>query len=259
MKTYWNDLGGLIDEYVDGIVLPYNDFLEEHILKSVIHVVLIDDLRAGFLGVFDHLLTVFFVKDDYFHLADKIFESALETYFISEAFIPTTDGAALSVALKYHKNVGIQALHFSDTGRAVREPEYGEESFLPAAESDLAEIIAVGGDFQDHWEDRVKRGEIYLLKEGGEILGIGVLVGNAIMRNCIGTGMFTREDKRGLGVGRSIILHLKKIAYAMGKTPVPGCWIHNANSRRTLESAGYISKSMLLRIGVAKREPDPEL
>ena len=67
------------------------------------------------------------------------------------------------------------------------------------------------------------------------------------MRNCKGTGMFSKEDKRRNGVGRSIIIHLKSICHEMGVTPVPGCWYYNINSKKTLESAGYISKSKLLR------------
>jgi len=79
------------------------------------------------------------------------------------------------------------------------------------------------------------------------LIGLGVLVENKIMKNCIGTGMFTRENRRGEGIGRSIIIHLKAIAHELRKTPVPGCWYHNTNSRKTLESAGYISKSKLLK------------
>ena len=87
-----------------------------------------------------------------------------------------------------------------------------------------------------------------MLEKDAEILGIGVLEKNRIMDRCIGTGMLTKESQRGRGVGRSIILHLKAMVYELGMTPVPGCWYYNTNSRKTLESAGYITKSKLLRV-----------
>jgi hypothetical protein len=34
----------------------------------------------------------------------------------------------------------------------------------------------------------------------------------------------------------------------LGLTPVAGCWYYNRESRLTLESAGYITKSKLLRV-----------
>ena len=92
-----------------------------------------------------------------------------------------------------------------------------------------------------------REGEFSTYKDA-EILGIGVLEHNKIMNNCIGTGMLTKESQRERGIGRSIILHLKEIVYEMGMTPVPGCWYYNINSRKTLESAGYITKSKLLHI-----------
>jgi GNAT superfamily N-acetyltransferase len=108
-------------------------------------------------------------------------------------------------------------------------------------------VEQLAGDFQDRYAERIRDRYIYVLEENNELIGLGVLVDNHIMRNCIGTGMFTREDRRGEGIGRSIILHLRAIAHELGKTPVPGCWYYNTNSRRTLESAGYVTKSKLLK------------
>ena len=100
----------------------------------------------------------------------------------------------------------------------------------------------------DKHEERIKAGQLYILREGSEFLGLGVMVDNAIMKNCKGTGMFTNEKHRLKGVGRSIILHLKDICHDMGVKPIPGCWYYNHNSKRTLESAGYASVTRLLRI-----------
>lgn len=87
-----------------------------------------------------------------------------------------------------------------------------------------------------------------MLRENDEFLGVGVIVNNVIVKNCKGTGMFTNEKYRQKGVGRSIILPLKDICHAAGVTPIPGCWYYNHNSKRTLESAGYVTKTRLLNV-----------
>jgi len=153
----------------------------------------------------------------------------------------------MGVALEAYKKIEIQAHHFTDTKASVRPPEFGIDNFRLANEQDIKELEQLAGDFLDNYDQMVRDNQIYVLEENNEMIGLGVLVQNKIMMNCAGTGMFTKESRRGEGIGRSIILHLKAIVYESGKTPVPGCWYYNTNSKRTLESAGYISKSKLLK------------
>ncbi len=142
----------------------------------------------------------------------------------------------------------MQAYFFEDSDKLVRPAEYSREFLYQATLEDLPEIISVNGDFIDRHEERIKKGELYVLRENGEFIGMGVIVDNVIMRNCKGTGMFTNEKHRQKGVGRSIILHLKNICHIAGVNPIPGCWYYNHNSKRTLESAGYVTKTRLLNI-----------
>jgi len=112
----------------------------------------------------------------------------------------------------------------------------------------LIEIQKIADDFLDNYEDVIEAKELYVLEKENGILGIGIIVKNKIMENCVSIGMFTKESKRKLGVGRSILLHLKSTAYELELTPVAGCWYYNTESRLTLESAGFITKSKLLRV-----------
>lgn len=113
--------------------------------------------------------------------------------------------------------------------------------------ADLDEIKNIAVDFLDDYEKLVTAKDLYVL-EKEEILGIGIMVRNRIMENCISIGVFTRETKRGLGVGRSIVMHLKDIACEWGMIPVAGCWYYNTESRLTLENAGFITKLKLLHV-----------
>jgi predicted GNAT family acetyltransferase len=236
-----------LDDYIDGIPIPYDDFLEEHILNSAIYSIFFKGEHIGFFGKNEKMLTIFFIRDAYFSKANEVFAEIKTQFDIHEAFVPTTDIGFLSVALEKYESIAIQALHFTATNTIVRPAEFSREHFRAANEHDVQAVEQLAGDFLDKYPERINAQQIYVLEDEGEMIGLGVLIGNIIMRNCVGTGMFTKDSRRGEGVGRSIILHLKAIVQEQGKTPVPGCWYYNTNSRETLESAGYISKSKLLR------------
>ena len=248
LPTYFSDLGKLMEEYRESISIPYDDFLEDHILKSQIYILQKCNDEIGFFGIFGKMITILFVRNEYMSLANAIYVLLKGRFEIQEAFVPTTDLCGLAVFLEHFKSIEVQALHFTDSRKKVRLPEYGREMLSIVTIEDLKEIEKSSGDFIQDLEKRINQNEIFVLKEDGLLLGIGVLVENKIMKDCIGTNMFTIESMRGKGIGRSIILHLKDIVYGMGKTPVPGCWYYNTQSRKTLESAGYITKSKLLRI-----------
>ena len=237
-----------VEQYIRSITLPYDDFLEDHILSSDIYTIRADGEQIGFFGVHEALLTILVVDELHFQLANLILEKILADCGVKEAFVPTTDLAFLSVALEKHSEVKIQALHFSDTRRTVRAPEFSRDHLRLAMAEDVDAIAAMADDFLEDYAEMIAAQQLYVLEDGGEVLGLGVTVENRIMPDCIGTGMFAREDRRGEGIGRSILLHLKSIVYKQGKTPVAGCWYYNTGSRKTLESAGYITKSKLLRV-----------
>ena len=247
-KTDFESNSTFFEKYKDQISIPYDDFLENFILESQLYSIEIGPQKCGFFGVNTKRLTILYIDDTFYFKGIRIFEKIKNTYELKDAFIPTTDIAAISIILEDHKEIKIQALHFSDTTRSVRPAEFGKEYFRLAKMADLDEIKGLALDFLENYEEVIETNELYVLEIEKEILGIGIVVRNKIMKNCISIGVLTKESKRKLGVGRSIIIHLKRIAYEDGLTPVAGCWYYNTESRITLESAGYITKSKLLRV-----------
>lgn len=248
LKSDIKNNSAFIEKYKQQISIPYDDFLEDFIIGSEFYSIEIGSQKCGFFGIDNKRLTVLFIDDQYFANGNRIFEAIKDTCKLEDAFVPTTDIAALSIILENYKVIKLQALHFSDTGKSVRPPEFGKECFRLAEIADLDEIQRIAEDFIDDYAALIASKDLYVLEVGKEILGIGILVKNKIMENCISIGVLAKENSRGLGVGRSIILHLKEIVYALGMTPVAGCWYYNIASRRTLESAGFVTKSKLLHV-----------
>lgn len=47
---------------------------------------------------------------------------------------------------------------------------------------DLEEIKEITGDFTDNHYERIKAGQLYVLRDGGEFLGIGIIEDYVIMK-----------------------------------------------------------------------------
>lgn len=60
--------------------------------------------------------------------------------------------------------------------------------------------------------------------------------------------MFTSVVYRKKGIGKAIITKLKRLCYENGEIPICGCWYYNNNSKKTLESCGFVTKTRLLKI-----------
>lgn len=243
------------NEYIESLSSRYDDYLEHHILNSKVYSIYVNNEHSGYFGIFDcSMLTQFYMPKWAFRHAQAVFEEVIQSYGIKNAFVPTCDETFLSLCMDKHTKVNLQAYFFEESNVPVRPAEYPREMLKQATMDELQEILEVTGDFLDTPKKSLEAGELYILRDQDEFLGLGIIVKNDIMKNCKGTGMFVNEKHRGKGVGRSIILHLKEMCHEEGVIPLPGCWYYNHNSKRTLESCGYISKTRLLRIDFGGNE-----
>lgn len=249
IKTSLQENKEFYNYYVDSLSGIIDEFLEDHILGSEIYSIYIDEMHCGYFGVFNKtMLTQFVMGKRFLKYAQKLFNDILEKYKIEDAFVPTCDERLLTLCLDKHTKVNLQAYFFQESGDAVISPQYPREFLKPASLEDIQEIREVTGDFIDRQEERIREGQLYILREGNEFLGLGIIVENRMLKDCACTGMFTNENYRQKGIGRSIIYHLKDICREKGLKPLAGCWYYNHNSKRTLESAGYVSTTRLLKI-----------
>ncbi|MFA6075761.1 MAG: GNAT family N-acetyltransferase [Negativicutes bacterium] len=249
VKSSMTENGLYFSEYIESLSSIYCDFLEDHILASDIFSIFRNDKHIGYYGISDgKTLTQFYMPTREQRYSGHVFKEILEKHSVENALVPSCDELLLSLCMDNHKAVDLQSYEFTDSGVAVRPAEYPRELLNKATNSDLAEIIRIAGDFIDRYAERVANGELYILRDDGVFLGMGVIVKNRIIKNSWGTGMFVHPKHRQRGVGRSIILHLKDICKQAGVRLNSGCWYYNNNSKRTLESAGYVTKTRVLNV-----------
>jgi GNAT superfamily N-acetyltransferase len=249
-----DEIQPLMKEYLQGLISPFDSFLEKHILASTFYTIQDEMKEVGYYAIHNgQLLTQFYIRRSYQMHLQKMFCQVLERHAVQSLFVPTCDELLLSLAIDKGFPINKQAYFFQDSQTDIPMSEVlGVEVFRPAHQDDLQQIQHICGDFLDHYERWIANEEIFTYYRGSVLLGIGVAEKSRLLEGLASIGMFTNEAYRKQGVGRAIILHLRKWCERHGIKPVSGCWYYNEASKRTLESAGMVTKTRLLKIEVTQ-------
>lgn len=251
VKCTYQEIEEMLAQYVSTLSSPMDSFIEEHILESEYFLIMLGEQKIGYFAIHRrNLLTQFYLKRAYRHLAQPIFFQVKRMQHVTAAFVITCDEFFLAHALDEYQRLERQAYFFQDAENPLPEEKRNREITLKLAEkTDIELILAHSADFFDEkLEDHIRHERIYIAYWRGEIVGFGIIENGLIMRDYASIGMFTVEGYRQQGIGRNILLLLKEIVYAAGRKPIAGCWYYNHFSKRTLESAGLISGTRLLKI-----------
>lgn len=239
----------MFDAYLLSLTGINDDFWEAHVQESQAYLIELDGQTIGLAGVYQNEnLTFFYMPKAMLRHAQPAFAAMLDELKPQYAFVPTNDELFLSLCMDKHKQVEMQAYFFSHGGQAVRPPEYGRECFFLAKPEDEADILDSEGVAEN-----IRRGRYYIMRKDGVFLGQGLLRPQEIMGGAASIGMSVHPEHRQKGVGRSIIMHLADMCRERGLTPICGCWYYNHNSKRTLESAGFVTKIRLLKVWFVDR------
>jgi GNAT superfamily N-acetyltransferase len=228
---------------------PIEAFLEEHIMGSTHYRIEIGGEAVGFASIFDgSLMTQFTMGGPLRRYGQAAFREVRRLEFVRAAYVPTSDGFFLAHALDGYRTLANQAYFFvlgDIAPRHVAPPDY---SLVPATRSDIPTIQADTGDFFTDLDRRIDAGEILLTRRADETVGYGIFELSQLT-DAASVGMFTLDRYRHQGVGTATVRMLIAMMHERGRRPVAGCWYYNHASKRTLENAGLVSPTRLLKIG----------
>jgi len=247
-----SDVEHLISEYVKKLSSPIDSFLEDHIIQSTFYSICDSSKVIGYYAIHkNQCLTQFYLGLPYYHVSQKIFNHVLEDNSVQSIMVPTCDELFLSMVLDHDYKIEKQAYFFQDNKVEIpKEKLYKNGDLRVAVKNDAKKIKEVCQDFIDELEDRIENKQIFTLVEGNILIGIGIVERSKLLDRYASIGMFTNEQYRKKGIGRTMIHHLKEWCYDNHLNSICGCWYYNVHSKQTLESAGMVSKTRLLNIKV---------
>ncbi len=250
IETTLKDSETLFRAYLNSITGTNDDFWEEHLLAGKAYQISVEDQIIGITLIYDNEnMTCFYIKDAHIRHAQPAFLAALDVFKPEYAFVPTNDELFLSLCMDVHQSIEKQAYFFVQGKAAVRPPEFPRALLTLAKPEDEADILDT-----ENVAENIRLGKYFVLRENGTFLGQGFFNRGTLVPHTASIGMSIHPAHRRKGVGRSIIMHLSELCHENGIKPVCGCWYYNHNSKRTLESAGFITKTRLLKVWFKKKE-----
>ena len=246
---------GTFDAYLSSLSAPIDSFLEDLILDATPHAILLGDREIGSFAISgNRTLTQFHLVPAGRRWAHAIFAKLREDLGITGAIVPTCDEFLLGLAFDDYAGIEKGAYFFVD-GPAQEAPAANERLvYRPAKPGDLDSIRAASGDFLDDPAEELGKGQLHVGHLDGETVALGLIVESRLLTGHASIGIFTREDHRREGIATSTVNYLRQACRARDLTPIAGCWYYNEASRLTLEAAGMIVSSRLLKFDFAKDE-----
>ena len=228
---------------------PIDSFLEDHILQSRHYRIVVDEKPAGWAAIHNEaLITQFALAAPYRHLGQPTFAQVRKLEQVREAFVPTCDEFFLSHALDDYQLVEKQAYFFQLRPGAQRPAPPAGFNLRPATDSDIEQMTALIGDFFDRVEWRISAGQLFVAMLNNEPVGYGIIERSTLYPATASIGMITVEQWRSKGIGAAIIAALLDKCQHQQMTAIAGCWYYNHLSKKTLEKAGMMSQTRLLKI-----------
>jgi RimJ/RimL family protein N-acetyltransferase len=238
-----------ISRHLDSLPAPIDSFLEDHVRDSKHYALSAFGSRVGFASIHGgSLMTQFSLEPAYQHFGQAAFQALRKLESVREAFVPTCDEFYLSHAIDDYRQLTKQAYFFRALPSTLRSAEVEQCSLKPATAADEHVIRERSGDLFGEVGERIKRGELFLTYRAGTSVGFGVMAPSQFQRDVASIGMFTLEPFRCTGVGSATIALLMEECFRRNLRAVAGCWYYNHASKRTLERAGMITKTRLLRV-----------
>ncbi|MHB8637187.1 MAG: GNAT family N-acetyltransferase [Fimbriimonadaceae bacterium] len=225
-----------------------DSFLEGKIRESRHYRIESDGEQAGFASVLGgNRLTQFYLRGRHRRLGQAVFQAARRLENVDSAFVPTSDEFYLAHALDEYRVVEKQAYFFElGAGNAKNAPTGFE--LRPVTKRDIALVSQEVGDFLTDLPTHIKKGEVFVTWSGGTPVGIGVRQIGEFSPGVASIGMFTFEKFRRTGVGTATVSALIQLCQAQEIRPIAGCWYYNHASKKTLERAGMVAPTRLLRV-----------
>lgn len=227
---------------------PVDTYYEDHIIESAHFVIYLDGEKCGYFSVFDHtLLTQFVIDGKFLPRAQELFLEVLAISKAKEIYCSTSDKLLLLMSLDIQKEVIVQDYVFQPGYPQPGKPGFG---LMKAEETDIPGIRNTDGGFFKNLENNIKNGELFIGRDGENIVSYGIIEKSRLFSDLASIGMFVLGNKRGKGYGALTLINLIQQCQDSGIRPIAGCFVKNQYSVNALRKAGMISLNRLLKLSV---------
>jgi len=234
-----------------------DSFVEDNFEACAFHAIIKDSKQIGFFALQKETLWFFYVQKEYVKHSQAIFAKVIASQGIENVYFQTSDPLLVSLVMDWEFEKRKSAYFFSDHSHGPRpELAIADVTFSQASPQDFDHIQQETNNFFS--PDDLKKGTIFMLRSGEDLLGCGIGVPGRHFSDCVSIGMVTCKPHRRKGVGKFILWSLKEWCYEQGLKPIAGCWYYNTLSKKSLESVGLMSHARGMTAKLTDKEEIPE-
>ncbi len=235
--------------YLASLTSPIDSFLEDHIANSEFHRIVLNDEDIGHCAMHGgKLLTQFHLLRHARRFGTPLLAEVRQRFNPMAAFVPTCDEFFLSHAVEDYAHLEKQACFFVEADPTSALPTLRAGLVYRRAEQkDTEVIVAMCGDFLDNYAGRIADRQVHVGWLDGALVALGIIERSKLFPGQASIGMFISQLHRQIGLGTSTLVHMRTVCRDEGLRAVAGCWYYNHLSRKTLEAAGMVTTTRLLR------------
>lgn len=256
--------GALAAAYFEGLAAPIDGFWQYVVVGGAdFHEILVDGAAAGHAAVTrGKALAQFAVDARHRAREGTLFDFVLASGVAAGASVSTKEPGFLSLCLDRQKSLEVDCFLFeagggSDSGSAgptaLADTGPAAHAAIPLRAASAEDIEAVRSAcepaFDGYYEELVAKGQLFVARQGGELLGIGELRRLPTHGGAYGDlGVHVAEAHRGRGVATGILAGLRALCAGRGLRPIASCNASNLASRRALEKAGFRAAHRIVNV-----------
>lgn len=236
----------------ENYISPVDTFHENKILNSNHYKIYLNEDLIGYTSVHcGSIMVTFDIFDKYKKVGQEAFYAAKKIEYLSEALVPTSDEYFLGLSMDNFKAIDKQAYFFKYANKRIVENKLNIEYRL-ATKSDI-DLINDNCDkdeyfFDDKLEKQIEMKEVYIGFDSDNVAAFGILERSKIIPKIASIGMYTNKKYRNRGVGKTTLYSMVQECEKEGIEPISGCWYFNHNSKKTLESIGFVGTTRYLKV-----------
>jgi len=254
----------IIQEHLNSLSYPFEGYVEGMLDNSKKKGIFIKEALVGYAGISDDFIDFFFVSPPFYHLSQNILDALMSETHLYRVMARTYDTLLMAVLAEYTYTKDYYACFFIDAGR-IPQPNVPVKTanFRLATLDDIQTIDAQSEGFFEDYQQFILDHHFFVLENPNGPLGYGLFSIEKYNDQTASIGMYCIRKHRKHGVAQTILWHLKEEVYAIGRSPVAGCWFYNTLSRRALESANLraVGKGYVVnieeRVFLPKRTGNP--
>jgi len=165
---------------------------------------------------------------------------------IKYAYASTADLDFFHTATQFQKDVEMQSKLFLKTN--AMPTSFGFEYVEYAKLQDKEEIDLLTDEEFDDLHERIQGGSVFVLKEEGELIGVGLISESKMFPLHNTLGVFTKEQHRRRGVASTLMEFMAEKILKDHRKVIAGCYYYNEASSKMLSYSGFRLMNILVKI-----------